>query len=47
MLAALGGVLTGSKTSTIIVKAADGSKTRITASVNADEERTSMLLDAT
>lgn len=45
-LAALGGELSGAATSTNIIDAADGSKPRITATVDADGNRTAVTLDA-
>ena len=47
MLAANVGILSGAATNSIIIKAADGNKTRLTASVDADGNRTSVTKDAT
>jgi len=44
-LAALGGTLAGAATSTNTIQAADGSKARITATVDADGNRTAVTLD--
>lgn len=46
-LAALVGVLAGAATSTITIDAADGSKTRITATVDSDGNRSLVVLDET
>lgn len=46
VLAALAGKLSGAGTNTITIKAADDSKTRITATVTEDENRTALTLDA-
>lgn len=46
ILSASAGVLAGAATNTITIQAADGSKTRITASVDADGNRTSVIKDA-
>jgi hypothetical protein len=46
-LAALAGKVSGGGTSTNVIKAADDSKTRITATVDANGNRTAITLDAT
>lgn len=46
-LAALAGKLSGAATTTITIRAADDSKARITATVDADGNRSSLTLDAT
>ena len=47
LLAAATGVLAGAATSSITIKAADASKTRVTATVDADGNRTVVVRDAT
>lgn len=47
LLSALTGILAGAGTSEITIQAADGSKVRITAQVDANGNRTSLVLDAT
>tara|TARA_R110000744_G_scaffold377277_1_gene492143 strand:- start:559 stop:981 length:423 start_codon:yes stop_codon:yes gene_type:complete len=47
ILAANVGVLSGAATNSIIIKAADGSKTRLTASVDVDGNRSAVTKDAT
>jgi hypothetical protein len=45
-LAVLAGVLSGAGTTTIVIKAADGSKTRVTATVDSSGNRSALTLDA-
>tara|TARA_R110000824_G_scaffold72157_8_gene184313 strand:- start:998 stop:1831 length:834 start_codon:yes stop_codon:yes gene_type:complete len=47
MLAANVGILSGAATNSILIQAADGSKTRLTASVDVDGNRTAVTKDAT
>jgi VCBS repeat-containing protein len=47
ILAACVGVLAGAATSTVTIEAADGSKTRITGTVDADGNRSAVVLDVT
>jgi hypothetical protein len=47
MLSALTGILAGAATTTITIRAADNSKVRITATVDADGNRSALTLDAT
>jgi len=47
MLSALAGILSGAATTTVLIRAADNSKTRITATVDSDGNRSAITLDAT
>ena len=47
VLAALGGKLSGAATSTVVIRAGNDSRARITAAVDADGNRTSVTLDPT
>jgi len=47
MLAVLAGRLSGAATTTVVIKAADNSKTRVTATVDSDGNRSALTLDAT
>jgi len=45
-LSASTGVLSGAETNTVVIKAADGSKTRLTATVDANGNRSVVVRDA-